>query len=180
MADEIARLAQKAEDDHAREEEQHRRFIDGYSDLAAIVGSINDGEVYRFISKPWDNQELQSVLAEAVAIGAKMLDRNRTQLTPPESVDAAILVLDDDGVVLDSRFIGPDGERLASMQVAASDWPAGVELTTPRPAAWAGQTFAKGFWNSMSFAARTSSAMPRSRSTVVSKPFLRIFSYDTS
>jgi serine/threonine-protein kinase len=72
-----------------------RILLTGYSDLASIVGSINDGEVYRFISKPWDNQELQKVIAEAVAIGAKMLDRNRTQLTPPESVDAAILVLDD-------------------------------------------------------------------------------------
>jgi eukaryotic-like serine/threonine-protein kinase len=72
-----------------------RILLTGYSDLASIVGSINDGEVYRFISKPWDNQELQNVIAEAVAIGAKMLDRNRTQLTPPESVDAAILVLDD-------------------------------------------------------------------------------------
>ena len=58
-----------------------RILLTGYSDLASIVGSINDGEVYRFISKPWDNQELQNVLAEAVEIGAKMLDRNRTQLT---------------------------------------------------------------------------------------------------
>ncbi len=29
-----------------------RILLTGYSDLAAIVGSINDGEVYRFISKP--------------------------------------------------------------------------------------------------------------------------------
>ncbi len=72
-----------------------RILLTGYSDLASIVGSINDGEVYRFISKPWDNQELQKVVAEAVAIGAKLLDRNRTQLTPPESVNAGILVLDD-------------------------------------------------------------------------------------
>ena len=48
-----------------------RILLTGYSDLASIVGSINDGEVYRFISKPWDNQELQKVIAEAVAIGAK-------------------------------------------------------------------------------------------------------------
>jgi serine/threonine-protein kinase len=72
-----------------------RILLTGYSDLASIVGSINDGEVYRFISKPWDNQELQKVIGEAVAIGAKMLDRTRTQLTLPESLDAAILVLDD-------------------------------------------------------------------------------------
>ena len=72
-----------------------RILLTGYSDLASIVGSINDGEVYRFISKPWDNQELQAVVNEAAAIGAKMLDRTRTQLTLPESLDAAILVLDE-------------------------------------------------------------------------------------
>ena len=72
-----------------------RILLTGYSDLASIVGSINDGEVYRFISKPWDNQELQNVIAEATAIGAKMLDRSRTQLKPPAALDAAILVLDD-------------------------------------------------------------------------------------
>jgi response regulator RpfG family c-di-GMP phosphodiesterase len=72
-----------------------RILLTGYSDLASIVGSINDGEVYRFISKPWDNQELQAVIGEAVTIGAKMLDRTRTQLTLPESLDAAILVLDE-------------------------------------------------------------------------------------
>ncbi|MGL4233373.1 MAG: response regulator, partial [Casimicrobium sp.] len=31
-----------------------RILLTGYSDLAAIVGSVNDGEVFRFISKPWD------------------------------------------------------------------------------------------------------------------------------
>jgi serine/threonine-protein kinase len=72
-----------------------RILLTGYSDLASIVGSINDGEVYRFISKPWDNQELQAVIAEAVAIGSKLLERTRAQLTLPASLDAAVLVLDD-------------------------------------------------------------------------------------
>ena len=49
-----------------------RILLTGYSDLASIVGSINDGEVFRFISKPWDNQELQQVIAEAV------IDRQRS------------------------------------------------------------------------------------------------------
>ena len=35
-----------------------RMLLTGYSDLAAIVGSINDGEVFRFVKKPWDNAEL--------------------------------------------------------------------------------------------------------------------------
>jgi serine/threonine-protein kinase len=72
-----------------------RILLTGYSDLASIVGSINDGEVYRFISKPWDNQELQKVIAEAVAIGNRMLERPAAQVQLPASVEAAILVLDE-------------------------------------------------------------------------------------
>jgi response regulator RpfG family c-di-GMP phosphodiesterase/tRNA A-37 threonylcarbamoyl transferase component Bud32 len=72
-----------------------RILLTGYSDLASIVGSINDGEVYRFISKPWDNQELQSVIAEAVGIGNKLLERQRQQLAPPAKLDGAVLVLDE-------------------------------------------------------------------------------------
>jgi serine/threonine-protein kinase len=72
-----------------------RILLTGYSDLASIVGSINDGEVYRFISKPWDNQELQNVMAEAVAIGNRMLEREAGQVTLPTHVEAAIVVLDE-------------------------------------------------------------------------------------
>jgi serine/threonine-protein kinase len=72
-----------------------RILLTGYSDLASIVGSINDGEVYRFISKPWDNQELQNVIGEAVAIGNRMLERPAPQMQLPASVEAAILVLDE-------------------------------------------------------------------------------------
>jgi serine/threonine protein kinase len=72
-----------------------RILLTGYSDLASIVGSINDGEVYRFISKPWDNQELQHVIAEAMAIGNRMIERQHGQLNLPAKVDAAVLVLDE-------------------------------------------------------------------------------------
>jgi serine/threonine-protein kinase len=71
-----------------------RILLTGYSDLASIVGSINDGEVYRFISKPWDNQELQLVVSEAVAIGQQLLERNRPKQQPPPKIDAAILLLE--------------------------------------------------------------------------------------
>jgi len=71
-----------------------RILLTGYSDLASIVGSINEGEVYRFISKPWDNQELQQVVAEAVDIGQQLLERNRPKQPPPPKIDAAILLLE--------------------------------------------------------------------------------------
>ena len=71
-----------------------RILLTGYSDLASIVGSINEGEVYRFISKPWDNQELQQVVAEAVDIGQQLMERNRPRQPPPPKIDAGILLLE--------------------------------------------------------------------------------------
>ena len=71
-----------------------RILLTGYSDLAAIVGSINDGEVYRFISKPWDNTELQTIIAEAVTIALELADTNAGVQTLPEHMEAAILVVD--------------------------------------------------------------------------------------
>ncbi|RFA24741.1 hypothetical protein CAI21_20540 [Alkalilimnicola ehrlichii] len=45
-----------------------RMLLTGYSDLAAIVGSINEGEIFRFINKPWDVGNLQATLQQAVEI----------------------------------------------------------------------------------------------------------------
>lgn len=44
-----------------------RILLTGFMDRQAIVDSINDGEVYRFINKPWDNFEISQVVAEAAA-----------------------------------------------------------------------------------------------------------------
>ena len=46
-----------------------RILLTGFSDLAAIVGSVNEGEVYRYICKPWDSTELKGVISGAVKIG---------------------------------------------------------------------------------------------------------------
>ena len=73
-----------------------RILLTGYSDLAAIVGSINDGEVYRFISKPWDNQALQSVVAEASTIALELADTKAPAVPLPGKMNAGILVIDAD------------------------------------------------------------------------------------
>jgi serine/threonine-protein kinase len=57
------------------------------------VGSINEGEVFRFISKPWDNQEIQRVIAEAVAIATSSRKR-RGAPAAVEKMSAGILVID--------------------------------------------------------------------------------------
>ena len=45
-----------------------RVLLTGYSDLAAIVGSVNDAEVFRYINKPWDHSEIKSIVAQAAEI----------------------------------------------------------------------------------------------------------------
>ncbi|HEX9180582.1 MAG TPA: response regulator [Burkholderiales bacterium] len=71
-----------------------RMLLTGYSDLAAIVGSINEGEVYRFVSKPWNNQEITTILAEAAAIGVALAETRSTQGLVSRT-EATVLVLDD-------------------------------------------------------------------------------------
>ncbi|HSC93506.1 MAG TPA: response regulator [Burkholderiales bacterium] len=71
-----------------------RMLLTGYSDLAAIVGSINEGEVYRFISKPWDNQEIQKIVAEAAAIAFDLAATAASPPIVPERMDAGILVIE--------------------------------------------------------------------------------------
>lgn len=73
-----------------------RILLTGYSDLASIVGSINDGEVYRFISKPWNNQELQQTIAEAVTISMELASATASFSGLPEKINAGILVIDKD------------------------------------------------------------------------------------
>src|SRR3546814_612323 len=44
-----------------------RILLTGYSDLNAIIGSINEGEIFRFINKPWSNDDLTTTVARAVS-----------------------------------------------------------------------------------------------------------------
>jgi signal transduction histidine kinase len=43
-----------------------RLLFTAYADIKAVIDAINQGNVYRYISKPWEPQELQAVLRQAV------------------------------------------------------------------------------------------------------------------
>ncbi len=77
-----------------------RILLTGYSDLAAIVGSINDGEVYRFISKPWDTPELQRIVFEATTIGLELADAKVSAAELPARIEAGIMVIDPDDAMV--------------------------------------------------------------------------------
>ena len=86
-----------------------RVLLTGYSDLAAIVGSVNDGEVFRYINKPWDHTEIKQIVAQAAEIARTT--QHAPVLVPHETVAvksplaasaAAILVIDDNVEVINS------------------------------------------------------------------------------
>ncbi len=72
-----------------------RILLTGYSDLAAIVGSVNEGEVYRFASKPWNTQDIRATLAEAASIG-QALESAPVASSSVVKPDEAVLFLDSD------------------------------------------------------------------------------------
>ncbi|MDX2129045.1 MAG: response regulator [Chloroherpetonaceae bacterium] len=49
-----------------------RILLTGYSDLDAIMSSVNSGEVFRFLTKPWKVDQLRETVAAAVEIAQKV------------------------------------------------------------------------------------------------------------
>jgi class 3 adenylate cyclase len=43
-----------------------RMILTGYSDMEAIIEAINTGKVYRYITKPWDKEELKITIDNAL------------------------------------------------------------------------------------------------------------------
>lgn len=69
-----------------------RLLLTGYSDLAAIVGSVNDSEVFRFVSKPWQEEDLRATLAEALDV-AIALEAASSSTAPALPANSAVLIL---------------------------------------------------------------------------------------
>nr|MDP9142813.1 response regulator [Pseudomonadota bacterium] len=91
-----------------------RILLTGYSDLNAIIGSINEGEIFRFVNKPWSNEELTATVARAVTAARN----SAAAASAPEEETASVakgsgpgvLVLDDDVKVPPQiqAILGPD------------------------------------------------------------------------
>ncbi|HEY5672873.1 MAG TPA: response regulator [Malonomonas sp.] len=56
-----------------------RIVLSGYADTSAVVEAINMGQIYKFIPKPWDDDELKEIVATALQ-HQELLLQNR-QLT---------------------------------------------------------------------------------------------------
>ena len=54
-----------------------RLLFTGYADIRAVIDAINQGNVYRYITKPWDPDELQTVIREACSRYDLLVERKR-------------------------------------------------------------------------------------------------------
>lgn len=54
--------------------ESMRMIISGYTDLSALMGAINQAEIYRFITKPWQDYELIATIMQALQYRDMLLE----------------------------------------------------------------------------------------------------------
>lgn len=55
-----------------------RLLLTGYADIGSIVGAINRGEIYRYITKPWNEEEILLVVRDA--LGRRALEQEKEGL----------------------------------------------------------------------------------------------------
>jgi diguanylate cyclase (GGDEF)-like protein/PAS domain S-box-containing protein len=85
-----------------------RIVLSGYTELQSIIDAINEGAIYKFLTKPWDDARLRGHVAEAFRQKA-MADENRRLARQVESANA-------DYQQLNSRL-----ERLVAQQRDEAD-----------------------------------------------------------
>jgi response regulator RpfG family c-di-GMP phosphodiesterase len=54
-----------------------RMLFTGYADIQSVIAAINQGHVYRYLSKPWQPEELEAAVADAAAEYTRMVKRAR-------------------------------------------------------------------------------------------------------
>jgi response regulator RpfG family c-di-GMP phosphodiesterase len=55
-----------------------RILLTGYADMESTIAAINQGEIYRYITKPWEDEEVVALVAGALEI--KRLERDKLRL----------------------------------------------------------------------------------------------------
>ncbi|KOR32585.1 hypothetical protein TI05_06340 [Achromatium sp. WMS3] len=87
-------------------------LLTGYADLPAVIGTINDGEIFRYLTKPWNTEEITQVLGKATDIAIQMEQFSTVEGTKPTAATPTgphIMVMDGDLAVhetIASQFEG--------------------------------------------------------------------------
>lgn len=80
-----------------------RILLTGYADVDAAVDSVNEGEIFRYINKPWGPKELRDTVADAAEIAIKLAMVNMPSYPAPAPARGVnCLVLDEDVLVYET------------------------------------------------------------------------------
>ena len=73
-----------------------RILLTGYADITSTVSAINEGEIYRYIAKPWDDNEIITIVREAIerrrlqSENIRLTELTRTQNEELKSLNASL------------------------------------------------------------------------------------------
>lgn len=82
-----------------------RVLLTGYADIDAVTASVNEGEIYRFVEKPWNGPYLIDVVEQAARVAIRDFAAAAERAAAPRpvpvatSIAARVLVLDADGAI---------------------------------------------------------------------------------
>jgi diguanylate cyclase (GGDEF)-like protein len=57
-----------------------RIVLSGYTDLSAVTDAINRGAIYKFLTKPWNDEDLRTQIREAFRVSKARLSRAQTTI----------------------------------------------------------------------------------------------------
>jgi len=90
--------------------ETERMILSGYADTAAIVAAINEGQIYKFIAKPWNDDELLRTVREALD-RHQLRESNRQLLAELSNANTELKTINDN-----LNRIVDDGFKIAMLQ----------------------------------------------------------------
>ncbi|AQZ34035.1 two-component system response regulator [Pseudomonas sp. LPH1] len=91
-----------------------RILLTGYSDLDAAVEALNNGGIFRYLTKPWDQQEMAFTLRQAAELAVRQAQPLQSVASEGLSAPLSVLLLDDEPDTLSvvGEFCAAGGHRL--------------------------------------------------------------------
>ncbi|MFM2066028.1 MAG: hypothetical protein RLZZ584_937 [Pseudomonadota bacterium] len=71
-----------------------RMVLSGYTELQSIIDAVNEGAIYKFLTKPWDDQRLRAHIAEAFR-QKELADENRHLARQVETANTDLATLNE-------------------------------------------------------------------------------------
>ncbi len=75
-----------------------RILLTGYSDMEALLSSVNEGEIWRFVKKPWNRDELSRLVETAAQIARESRDVD-FDMPLENASESQVLIISDDTTI---------------------------------------------------------------------------------